>query len=141
MRKPEILPLPLRRLATFFLFKVLAERYRQRYPLGGAYVTAYEAYPQMHVRSERNRRFTALSFVESVSQDRHVAADELRQAYRVAGDSFLGKMKRLFILLDDDEAVRQPAKAATTKKKTKRQASGEGSSGGSGNKKPMPSTQ
>ncbi len=104
-------------------------------------MTAYEAYPQMHVRSERNRRFNALSFVESVAQDRHVAADDLRQAYRVAGDAFLGKMKRLFILLDDDEATRQPAKAANTKKKVKRQASGDGGSGGSGHKKSMPSTQ
>jgi hypothetical protein len=121
-------------------FQILAERYRQRYPLGGAYVTAYEAYPQMHVRSERNRRFNPLSFVESVSQDRYVAHDELRPAYRVAGDAFIGKMKRLFILLDDDEAVRQPAKAANQKKKVKRQASGEGGSG-SGTKKKPASTQ
>jgi hypothetical protein len=120
--------------------QILAERYRQRYPLGGAYVTAYEAYPQMHVRSERNRRFNPLSFVESVHQDRYVAHDELRPAYRVAGDSFIGRMKRLFILLDDDEAVRQPAKAANQKKKVKRQASGEGGPG-SGTKKKLPSTQ
>jgi hypothetical protein len=121
--------------------QILAERYRQRYPTGGAYVTAYEAYPQMHVRSERNRRFTPLSFVEAVSQDRYVAHDDLRPAYRVAGDAFIGRMKRLFILLDDDEAVRQPAKAGTQKKQSKRQASGEGGSGGSGKQKKMASTQ
>jgi hypothetical protein len=109
--------------------------------MGGAYVTAYEAYPQMYVRSERNRRFVALSFVEAVSQDRYVAHDDLHPAYRVAGDAFIGKMKRLFILLDDDEAARQPAKAANAKKKAKRQASGEGGSGGSGTKKKMASTQ
>jgi hypothetical protein len=109
--------------------------------MGGAYVTAYEAYPQMHVRSERNRRFNPLSFVEAVSQDRYVAHEDLRPAYRVAGDAFIGKMKRLFILLDDDEAVRQPAKAANLKKKTKRQASGEGGPGGSGSKKKSAFTQ
>jgi len=88
----------------------LAERHRQKYPLGGAYVTAYESRPQLHVRKERNRRFMGLSFVEAVAEDRHVPAEELRPAYRVAGDAFIGRMKRLFILLDDDVAVRQPAK-------------------------------
>ncbi len=101
-------------------------------------MTAYEARPQLHVRNERNRRFVALSFVEAVGQDRHVPAEELRPAYRVAGDSFIGRMKRLFIVLDDDVAVKQPAKAGTQKKTTKRQASGEG---GSGSKKKLPSTQ
>jgi hypothetical protein len=116
----------------------LAERHRQRYPTGGAYVTAYEARPQMHVRTERNRRFVALGFVEAVNQDRHVPADELRPAYRVAGDAFSGRMKRLFLLLDDDVAARQPAKAGNQKKNNKRQASGEGASG---SKKKLPSTQ
>jgi hypothetical protein len=52
-------------------------------------------------------------------------------------------MKRLFILLDDDIAVKQPAKAVAPKKNIKRQASGEGTSGlgGSGTKKKLPSTQ
>jgi hypothetical protein len=92
----------------------------------------------MHVRSERNRRFVPLNFVEAVCQDRYVPHEDLRSAYRVAGDAFIGRMKRLFILLDDDEAVRKPAKANVEKKKNKRQASGEG---GSGTKKKMPSTQ
>jgi hypothetical protein len=85
----------------------------------------------------------ALSFVEAVCQDRHVPVEELRPAYRVAGDAFIGRMKRLFILLDDDTAVRQPAKAGAPKKNVKRQASGEGTSGlgGSGSKKKLPSTQ
>jgi hypothetical protein len=122
--------------------QILAERHRQRYPVGGAYVTAYESRPQLHVRNERNRRFVALSFVEAVSQDRHVPVEELRPAYRVAGDAFIGRMKRLFILLDDDVAVKQPAKASNQKKTVKRQASGEGAAGGSsGSKKKLPSTQ
>jgi hypothetical protein len=108
--------------------------------LGGAYVTAYEARPQLHVRTERNRRFIPLGFVEAVSQDRHVPPDELRPAYRVAGDAFRGRMKKLFLLLDDDIAAKQPAKAGNQKKSTKRQASGEGGSG-SGTKKKLPSTQ
>jgi hypothetical protein len=122
-------------------FQILAERHRQRYPLGGAYVTAYESRPQLHVRNERNRRFVALGFVEAVDQDRHVPVEELRPAYRVAGDAFIGRMKRLFVLLDDDVAVRQPAKAGNQKKNSKRQASGEGASGSSGPKKKLPSTQ
>jgi hypothetical protein len=83
-----------------------------------------------------------LSFVEAVAEDRHVPAEELRPAYRVAGDAFIGRMKRLFILLDDDVAVRQPAKAGSQKKTAKRQASVERASGGaSGSKKKLPSTQ
>ncbi len=122
--------------------QILAERHRQRFPLGGAYVTAYEARPQLHVRNERNRRFVELGFVEAVKQDQHVPVDELRPAYRVAGDAFVGRMKKLFLLLDDDVAIRQPAKAANQKKTAKRQASGEGTSGGaSGSKKKLPSTQ
>jgi hypothetical protein len=106
--------------------------------MGGAYVTAYESRPQLYLRSERNRRFVAHSFVEAVCQDRNVPAEDLRAAYRVAGDAFIGKMKRRFIVLDDDEAVRQPAKA-NTQKKAKRQASGDGPSGSKKNK--LPSTQ
>ncbi len=111
------------------ILQILAERHRQRYPMGGAYVTAYEARPTLHVRTERNRRFIPLGFVEAVSQDRHVPAEELRPAYRVAGDVFIGRMKKLFLVLDDDVAVRQPAKAGSQKKNVKRQASGEGASG------------
>jgi hypothetical protein len=127
----------------YWYLQVLAERYRQRYPLGGAYVTAYEARPQLHVRSERNHRFVALSFVEAVDQDKSVPASELLSAYRVAGDAFRGRMKRLFLVLDDDEAARQPAKANNQKKTTKRPASGEGTSGTASSKKKnqLPSTQ
>ncbi len=109
--------------------------------MGGAYVTAYETRPQLHVRTERNRRFIPLSFVEAVCQDRHVPAEELRPAYRVAGDVFIGKMKRLFLLLDDDVAVRQPAKAGNQKKNIKRQASGDGASGSKKKTPVTPATQ
>jgi hypothetical protein len=108
--------------------------------MGGAYVTAYESRPQLYLRSERNRRFIAHSFVEAVDQDRNVPTEDLRPAYRVAGDAFIGKMKRRFIILDDDEAVRQPAKAGNHKKNVKRQASGDGPSG-SKKKPPQPAMQ
>jgi hypothetical protein len=134
----------------YYLSKVLAERYRLKYPVGNAYVTAYEAWPALNVRQERNRRFIPLSFVEAVSQDGSPTTEELLPAYRVAGDAFLGKMRKLFIILDDDVAAKKPAKAGSAKKK-KRQASGEGStskkrpnSGESSDvikKKPTPATQ
>lgn len=110
--------------------------------MGGAYVTAYDSRPMLNVRTERNRRFRALSFVEAVCEDTNPTVEELLPAYRVAGDAFIGKMKRLFIVLDDDVAVKKPAQAGSQKKK-KRQASGDGAST---NKKkavpaPMPATQ
>jgi hypothetical protein len=107
--------------------------------MGGAYVTAYEAWPVLNVRQERNRRFNTLNFVEAVSQDSHPTVEELVPAYRVAGDAFIGKMKSLFLVLDDDEAVRQPAKSGNQKKKNKRQASGDSSV--LNKKKSLPSTQ
>jgi hypothetical protein len=121
------------------LFQVLAERYRQRYPLGSAYVSAYEARPTLNVRQERKRRFISLNFVEAVAQDGTPTTAELVSAYRVAGDGFPGKLKRLFLVLDDDEAAKKPGSAEAQKKKNKRHASGEGSSGAS--KKSLPATQ
>jgi hypothetical protein len=76
--------------------------------------------------------------VESVAQDSTPTTEELIPAYRVAGDAFPGKLKRLFLVLDDDEAARQPHRAGNQKKKNKRHASGEGSSEV---KKKMPATQ
>ncbi len=97
----------------------------------------------LNVKQERHKRFTALSFVEAVDQDRNPTVEELIPAYRVAGDGFVGRMKTLFIVLDDDEAAKQPWKSANVKKKNKRHASGESVSGASGSKKKnnLPATQ
>jgi hypothetical protein len=93
----------------------------------------------MNVRPERNRRFQPLSFIEAISQDSQPTVEELLPAYRVAGDAFIGKMRRLFLVLDDDEATNKPNKSGTQKKKNKRHASGEGSA--EIKKKALPSTQ
>ncbi len=77
--------------------------------------------------------------MESVSQDNTATTEELLPAYRVAGDAFIGKMRRLFIILDDDEAAKEPWKAGNLKKKNKRHASGDGSRGSK--KKSLPATQ
>jgi hypothetical protein len=103
-------------------------------------VNAYESRPTLNVREEKHRRFISLSFVEAVSQDSIISTEELIPAYRVAGDGFPGRLRRLFLVLDDDEAAKQPAKASTLKKKNKRHASGD-STGGGKTKKALPSTQ
>jgi hypothetical protein len=121
------------------MMQVLAERYRHRYPMGSAYVDAYSSRPCLNVRSERNRRYTTLGFVEAVNQDSAPSTDELIPAYRVAGDGFIGRMKSLFLVLDDDVAVKQPQRAGAQKKKNKRQASGDNPSETKKNK--LPSTQ
>jgi hypothetical protein len=117
----------------------MAERYRHKYPMGPAYVSAYESFPTLNVRQERNRRYNTLNFVEAVSQDTTPTTEELIPAYRVAGDAFIGKMKALFLVLDDDVAVKQPQKAGNQKKKNKRHASGEPAA--DSKKKSVPSTQ
>ncbi len=106
--------------------------------MGSAYVDAYNSRPSLNVRTERNRRHTTLSFVEAVGQDSAPTVEELLPAYRVAGDGFIGKMKALFIILDDDVAVKQPQRAGIQKKK-KRQASGDSTV--ETKKKALPSTQ
>jgi hypothetical protein len=119
--------------------QILAERYHQKHPLGSAYVSAYEARPTLNFREEKHKRFISLSFMEAVSQDSIISTEELIPAYRVAGDDFQGCLKRHFLVLDDDEAAKQPAKASTIKKKNKRHASGDSTWGGK--KKAVPSTQ
>ncbi len=119
----------------------MAERYRQKFPLGSAYVNSYEARPTLNVRSERNRRHTSLSFVEAVSQDPNLTTEELIPAYRVAGDTFIGKMKALFLVLDDDEAKKKPGNAGSQKKKEKKKRQASGDSSVEIKRKPLPSTQ
>jgi hypothetical protein len=106
--------------------------------MGTAHVSAYESRPTLNVRPEKNRRPSPLSFVEAVGQDSTPTTEELIPAYRVAGDAFQGRMKSLFVILDDDEAAKQPHRAGNQKKKNKRHASGEGSGD---TKKKMPATQ
>jgi hypothetical protein len=101
-------------------------------------VSAYESWPTLNVRLEKNRRHTSLSFVEAVAQDSCPTTEELIPAYRVAGDAFPGKMKSLFLVLDDDVAATQPHRAGSQKKKNKHHASGEGPADA---KKKLPSTQ
>jgi hypothetical protein len=93
----------------------------------------------LNVKSEKNRRFIPLNFVEAVSQDTTPTTEELIPAYRVAGDGFPGKLKALFLVLDDDEAAKKPWKSEVQKKKNKRHASGD--SLGGGKKKNLPATQ
>ncbi len=119
--------------------QVLAERYRQKYPLGAAYVQSYEVRPVMNVRPDRNRRFQQLSFIEAINQDSQPTVEELLPAYRVASEGFIGQMRKLFLVLDNDEATNKPNKSGTQKKKNKRHASGEGST--ELKKKSLPSTQ
>jgi hypothetical protein len=71
-----------------------------------------------------------LSFVKAVCKESDPpTADELRHAFHLAGNSFVGQLKELFIVLDDDEAKRPStaggkSKAEKTAKAGKRRASG-----------------
>jgi hypothetical protein len=124
--------------------QVLSDRFRKRHPLGSAFVNAYNARPMLHLRSERNRRYDSYSFVEAVLQEETPTNLELKGAYRIAGKSFRGKLRKTFIVLQDDhvpEANTPPAKAAkpgsSKDGKKKRRASDDNSTV----KKKIPSTQ
>ncbi len=111
----------------------MADRFRKNYPLGSAYVSAFDARPRLHFRIERNRRYTSLSFVKAVCKEANrLTYDELKHAYHVAGDSFVGQLKELFIILDDDQAKKGSSAGgrsrAAKQSKGKRRASGEAAS-------------
>jgi hypothetical protein len=83
----------------------MAEKYRKAYPLGSAYVNTFDSHPMFNFRQERNRRYTTLSYVNAVRRDQNPPTqEELRHAYHVAGDSFVGLLKETFLVLDDDVA-------------------------------------
>ncbi len=79
-------------------------------------------------------RYNSYSFVNAVTREQNPpSSEELRHAYHVAGNSFVGKLKELFIILDDDEAkksssaggISKAAKADKAGKANKRRASGD----------------
>jgi hypothetical protein len=103
----------------------------------------------LHYRSERNRRYNSLNYVKAISMEKVPPTyDELKHAYHLAGQSFVGKLKEIFLVLDDDLAKKtnksgskQAAKASKpTKdgKAIKRRASRDASSDA---RKKLPSTQ
>jgi hypothetical protein len=117
---------------------VLISQYRKRHPLGLAFLNAYESRPLLHLRADKTRRYSVLTFVEAVTQEQPPSHDDLQAAYRIAGSKFIGKLKRLFIVLDDDYAVKLQAKGSSGKfNKGKRRLSTDGPS----TKKRVPSTQ
>jgi hypothetical protein len=111
---------------------VIAEQYRKAYPLGSAYINVYDARPMLHIRSERNKRYTSLSYVNAVTRDSNLIppAEELRHAYHVAGDSFIGKLKETFLVLDDDIA-KKPSRSGGKNKAVSGSGSKAGNKAGS----------
>jgi hypothetical protein len=116
--------------------------------MGSAFVNTYESRPMLHIRIERNKRYTSYSFVEAVLEEETPTPQELKGAYRIAGKSFPGRLRKTFIVLADDHVPEPPTPPAKTAKaggakdkvvkKNKRRASDEGTSTTS---KKMPSTQ
>jgi hypothetical protein len=86
---------------------------------------------------DKTRRYSTLTFVEAVTQEPHPGHDELQAAYRIAGSKLIGKLKKLFVILDDDVATKIQTRASSKGGKNKRRASLDGPS----NKKRVPSTQ
>ncbi len=120
-----------------FHFQVLISQYRKRNPLGSAFINAYESRPLMHYRMDKTRRYNTLTFVEAVSQEPAPHHDDLQAAYRIAGTKFLGKLKKLFLILDDDVGAKLQNKSAGSTGKNKRRASIDGPS----QKRKMPASQ
>jgi hypothetical protein len=102
----------------------------------------------LHYRAERNRRYNSLSYVKAITMEKVPPTyDELKHAYHLAGQSFVGKLKEIFVVLDDDLA-KKTSKSGGGKQTTKankpirdgkkRRASGDVTSDV---KKKLPSTQ
>ena len=115
----------------------MVSQFRKRNPLGSAFINAYESRPLLHLRLDKTRRYSALTFVEAVTQEPHPSHDDLVAAYRIAGSKLIGKLRKLFIVLDDDVATKIQTRGSGKGTKNKRRASLDGPS----NKKRVPSTQ
>jgi hypothetical protein len=115
----------------------LVSQFRKRNPLGSAFINAYEPRPLLHLRLDKTRRYSILTFTEAVTQEPHPGHDNLVAAYRIAGSKLIGKLKKLFIVLDDDVATKMQARSSGKGVKNKRRASLDGPS----NKKRVPATQ
>jgi hypothetical protein len=112
--------------------------------MGSAYINTYDARPMLHIRQERNRRYTSYSYVSAVRRETTPPSfEELKHAYHVAGDSFIGRLKEIFLILDDD-AAKKPSNAGGKSKASKNAKAGKRrASGDSSNevKKKVPATQ
>jgi len=117
--------------------KVLVSQFRKRNPLGSAFINAYEARPLLHLRMDKTRRYNVLTFTEAVTQEPHPSHKDLGAAYRIAGSKMIGRLKKLFIVLDDDVATKIQTRNSGKSGKNKRRASLDGPS----NKKRGTSTQ
>ncbi len=87
-----------------------------------------------------NVRYNILTYVDAVTQEQPPRHEDLLAAYRIAGSKFQGRLKKLFLVRDDDMALKIQAKGHGGKSgsgKNKRRASTDGSS----QKKRLPSTQ
>ncbi len=80
----------------------------------------------LHIRTERNKRYDSYSFVNAVTRESPPSFDELRHAYHVAGASFIGKLKQIFVVLDDDQA-KKPSTAGGHNKASKNDKAGKAS--------------
>jgi len=115
----------------------LVSQFRKRNPLGSAFINAYESRPLFNFRLHKTRRYSTLTFVEAVTQEPNPSHEDLSHAYRIAGNKLIGKLRKLFIVLDDDVAAKLQSRGSGRGVKNKRRASLDGPS----NKKRLPSTQ
>jgi hypothetical protein len=106
----------------------------------------------LHYRSERNRRYNSVSYVKAVCMEQVPPTyNELKHAYHLAGQSFVGKLKEVFLVLDDDMAKKtsksggskQTTKPGKPAKEVRASASKRHASGDTSNdvRKKMPATQ
>jgi hypothetical protein len=91
----------------------------------------------LHLRIDKTRRYQALTFVEAVTQEPPPSHDDLQAAYRIAGNKLIGKLRKLFVILDDDVATKIQTRGSGKSNKNKRRASLDGPT----NKKRVAATQ
>ena len=99
------------------LLRAYVKTYLQENPQGQASVSSFSSRPRFNFRPSRTVRQISLSYCETVLSDDlpEPSAEDLEQAYRIAGTrQFRGQLRSTFMILSDDHVL----KAAKSTKPT-----------------------
>lgn len=82
----------------------MAELYKERYPEGDAYVTGFVSRPVLRVTAVKGRNHRSHSFVEAIDKiapDLAVTFEDFPKAHNQARRRFQGRMKEVFLVIED----------------------------------------
>jgi len=99
------------------ILKLMAKRYTDSNPDGKAKVISYEARPMLRITpptSSSDSRVKNFTFIDAVKRlPVNFTPSELRPILLKAGNRFSGRLRSLFVVLDDDAKVSRPSRTTS----------------------------